>query len=93
MMKNCLELPLEKLHEGTAEFFAEFDKLVEKQNKVINKYTSNSPQYQEVLQELTEQLSKIRFTNKQIEVFCDVCVKRIKLLSNMRMKFFISLVN
>ncbi|RTL12500.1 MAG: RNA polymerase sigma factor RpoD [Neisseriaceae bacterium] len=81
-------IALEKLREGTAEFFAEFDKLVEKQNKVINKYTSNSPQYQEVLQELTEQLSKIRFTNKQIEVFCDVLREAHKVIKQHENEIF-----
>ncbi|TXI98918.1 MAG: RNA polymerase sigma factor RpoD [Neisseriales bacterium] len=81
-------IALEKLREGTAEFFAEFDKLVEKQNKVINKYTSNSPQYQEVLLELTEQLSKIRFTNKQIEVFCDVLREAHKIIKQHENEIF-----
>lgn len=65
-------LALEKLREATAAFFVEFDVLVTKQNQVIGKYTSDSAQYQAVLAELTAQLAKIRFTNKQIEVFCDV---------------------
>ena len=81
-------IALEKLREGTAEFFAEFDKLVEKQNKVINKYTSNSPQYQEILLELTEQLSKIRFTNKQIEVFCDVLREAHKIIKQHENEIF-----
>lgn len=63
---------LEKLRAGTAEFFAEFDKLVDKQNKAIKKYGTNSEQYKAVLIGLTAQLNKIRFTNKQIEIFCDV---------------------
>ena len=70
--ENLSGIALEKLRAGTAEFFVVFDKLVEKQNKVIKRYTSNSPQYEEILVELTEQLNKIRFTNKQIEIFCDV---------------------
>ena len=65
-------IQLEKLRAGTEEFFIEFDKIVEKQNRVIKRYTSESPQYQEVLKELTAQLNKIRFTNKQIEIFCEV---------------------
>ncbi len=63
---------LERLREGTAEFFAEFDKLVDKQNKVIKKYGIDSDQYRVVLSAITEKLHKIRFTNKQIEIFCDV---------------------
>ncbi len=63
---------LEKLRQDTAAFFEEFDKLVEKQNKVLQKHSSESAEYQEILVELTAQLSKIRFTNKQIEVFCDI---------------------
>lgn len=63
---------LEKLRVGTAEFFLDFDKLVEQQNIIIKKYGSESEQYQQILVELTSQLEKIRFTNKQIEVFCEV---------------------
>ncbi|MBX9597646.1 MAG: RNA polymerase sigma factor RpoD [Burkholderiales bacterium] len=81
-------IALEKLREGTAEFFVEFDKLVEKQNKVIKKYTSSSPEYNEVLQELTEQLSTIRFTNKQIEVFCDVLREAHKVIKQHENEIF-----
>lgn len=63
---------LEKLRLATEEFFKEFDVLVDRQNKVIDKYTSESKEYQAVLAELTEKLSQIRFTNRQIEVFCDI---------------------
>lgn len=83
--ENLSGIELEKLRAGTAEFFIVFDKLVEKQNKVIKRYTSSSSQYEEVLVELTEQLNKIRFTNKQIEVFCDVlreAHKQIKYFEN-----------
>lgn len=76
---------LEKLKQRTAEFFENFNKLVDKQNKIIEKYSSNSPQYKEVLALLTEELEKIRFTNKQIEIFCDIlrsAHKEIKLLEN-----------
>ena len=70
--ENISLMQLEKLREGTALFFADFDLLVLKQNAVIAQHTSESTQYQAVLAELTEQLGKIRFTNKQIEVFCDI---------------------
>lgn len=76
---------LERLKQRTAEFFEKFNKLVDKQDKVIAKYGSASSQYKEVLVLLTEELSKIRFTNKQIEIFCDilrVAHKEIKLLEN-----------
>ena len=63
---------LERLKQRTAEFFAEFNRLVEKQNKVIEKFTSDSDEYRDVLIDLTLQLEKVRFTNKQIESFCDL---------------------
>ena len=63
---------LEKLRQDTEEFFKEFDILVDKQNKIIEKYTTESAQYKEILASLTQKLSQIRFTNRQIEVFCDV---------------------
>ncbi|AUR53144.1 RNA polymerase sigma factor RpoD [Aquella oligotrophica] len=65
-------IELEKLRLATEEFFKEFDVLVAKQNKIIDKYTAESPEYQAILAELTEKLSQIRFTNRQIEVFCDI---------------------
>jgi RNA polymerase primary sigma factor len=63
---------LEKLKQKTADFFKDFNKLVEKQNKIIPKYTTNSDEYRAVLADITELLEKIRFTNKQIEAFCDI---------------------
>lgn len=63
---------LEKLREDTALFFAEYDKLVVKQNEIIKQYTCESEQYKDILAQLTAQLGKIRFTNKQIEIFCDI---------------------
>ena len=76
---------LEKLKLKTADFFKDFNKLVDKQNKTIQKFTSDSDQYREVLAELTALLEKIRFTNKQIEAFCDILRnghKEIKVLEN-----------
>lgn len=76
---------LERLKLKTADFFAGFNKLVDKQNKVIEKHGSDSGQYREVLALLTIELEKIRFTNKQIEMFCDILRnshKEIKLLEN-----------
>lgn len=63
---------LEKLKQKTADFFAEFNVLVQKQNKVIQKHTSDSDEYRTVLVDLTLQLERVRFTNKQIEAFCDL---------------------
>lgn len=63
---------LEKLKQKTADFFAEFNVLVQKQNKVIQKHTSDSDEYRAVLVDLTLQLERVRFTNKQIEAFCDL---------------------
>ncbi len=76
---------LERLKKRTADFFKNFNKLVEKQNKVIAKYTSDSEQYSVVLKDITAELEKVRFTNKQIEILCDTlrkAHKEIKILEN-----------
>ncbi|MBP9741831.1 MAG: RNA polymerase sigma factor RpoD [Burkholderiales bacterium] len=76
---------LERLKQKTTEFFGEFSKLVDKQNKIIDKYTMDSDKYKEVLAEITLQLEKVRFTNKQIEAFCDLLRnghREIKVLEN-----------
>ena len=66
---------LEKLKQKTADFFKDYNKLVEKQNKTIKKHTTNSNEYRLVLAEINALLEKIRFTNKQIESFCDILRK------------------
>ena len=63
---------LEKLKQKTADFFKDFNKLVDKQNKIIKKHTTNSDEYRLILTDITALLEKIRFTNKQIEAFCDI---------------------
>jgi RNA polymerase primary sigma factor len=63
---------LEKLKQRTADFFANFNKLVDKQNKIIQKYSTESKQYKEIVAELAQELAKVSFTNKQIEIFCDI---------------------
>ncbi len=75
----------EKLLIKTHEFFKVFNKLVDKQNYIIKKYTTESKQYSDVSEEITVQLEKIRFTNKQIESFCDIlrtAHKEVKVLEN-----------
>lgn len=62
---------LEKLREDTAEFFNEYDQLVIEQNVILSKHSIESAEYKEILVKLTAKLSTIRFTNKQIEIFCD----------------------
>ncbi|MEN9945716.1 MAG: polymerase, sigma-70 subunit, RpoD, partial [Pseudomonadota bacterium] len=74
------EEQLRKLYSQTAEFFAVFDVLVQRQNNIIDQYGSNSVEYKAILEELTEQLSKIRFTNRQIEEFCDVLREAYKII-------------
>ncbi len=63
---------LEKLKQKTADFFKDFNKLVDKQNKIIKKHTTSSDEYRLILTDITALLEKIRFTNKQIEAFCDI---------------------
>lgn len=86
--ENLSGIALEKLREGTAEFFVEYDKLVDKQNKIIKKYGVESEPYKEILVSLTEQLSKIRFTNKQIEIFCDVLRESHKVIKKYENEIF-----
>ena len=79
---------LEKLRQKTADFFKDFNILVDKQNKVVEKYTTNSEQYREVLVGITAQLEKIRFTNKQIEVFCDMLRHAHREIKNLENEIF-----
>lgn len=76
---------LEKLKKKTADYFVGFIKLVDNQNKVIEQYTTNSVEYEEILRLITNELEKVRFTNKQIEGFCDIlrnAYREIKDLEN-----------
>lgn len=79
---------LERLKAKAADFFASFDKLGEKQNEVINKYTVNSKQYSNVLNLLIVELEKIRFTNKQIEMFCEIVRKYHKEIKGLENEIF-----
>jgi len=79
---------LERLKQKTNDFFKEFNRLADKQNKIILKYTSNSEQYREVLALITLHLEKIRFTNKQIEVFCDILRKSHKEIKDLEHEIF-----
>ena len=62
----------ERLLSKTSDFFKIFNKLVDKQNNVIKKYSIDSMQYVDISKEINIQLEKVRFTNKQIEQFCDI---------------------
>lgn len=79
---------LERLIKNTTDFFAIFDKLLEKQNKIIKKYTTDSEQYKEVLAEFTAHLEKVRFTNKQIEIFCDTLRNGHKIIKDLENEIF-----
>ncbi|MDD3266795.1 MAG: RNA polymerase sigma factor RpoD [Burkholderiales bacterium] len=68
---NLSGLELEKLRAEVAEFFEAYNKLVVKQNKIIKDYGVDSDKYTDIATQLVEQLGKIRFTNKQIEAFCN----------------------
>jgi len=79
---------LERLRAKAAEFFTNFNKIVEKQNTVIKKYSSNSKQYQEVLKTILLELEKIRFTNKQIEALCEILRKFHKEIKDLENEIF-----
>ncbi len=80
---------LEKLKQKTAEFFTGFNILVEKQNAIISKFTSDSDEYRAILEEITVQLEKIRFTNKQIEAFCDMLRNSHKEIKDLENEIFV----
>ncbi len=63
---------LERLKAQLAEYFEILAGLAKKQNVALAKYGIGSDQYMKVLVDITAHLSNIRFTNKQIEIFCDV---------------------
>lgn len=79
---------LERLKARAADFFATFDKLVVKQNEVIAKHSVKSKQYEGVLQSLIIELEKIRFTNKQIEIFCEIVRKYHKEIKELENEIF-----
>ncbi len=79
---------LEKLKQRTSEFFKIFNKLIERQNKVLQKHSSNSNEYREVMDEIAKELEKIRFTNKQIEIFCDILRKGYKEIKDLENEIF-----
>ncbi len=66
------EEEIQKLRLQASKYFLIFEKLVTKQNQVVKQYGIESSQYKKVLSLLVSELEKIRFTNKQIEIFCEI---------------------
>jgi RNA polymerase primary sigma factor len=79
---------LERLIKKTTDFFVIFNALLEKQNKIIKKYSTESEQYKAILVEFTTNLEKVRFTNKQIEIFCDTLRNGHKVIKNLENEIF-----
>src|SRR6185437_14651419 len=79
---------LERLIKKTTEFFEIFDRLLDKQTKIIKKYSTESEQYKAVLLEFTTHLEKVRFTNKQIEIFCDTLRNGHKVIKELENEIF-----
>jgi RNA polymerase primary sigma factor len=79
---------LERLKRRADDYFKSFDALVDKQNSVIEKHTVNSKQYAQVLELLTKELERIRFTNKQIEIFCEILRKYHKEIKDLESEVF-----
>ncbi len=79
---------LERLKRRADDYFKSFDALVDKQNSVIEKHTVNSKQYAQVLDSLTKELERIRFTNKQIEIFCEILRKYHKEIKDLENEVF-----
>jgi RNA polymerase primary sigma factor len=79
------EEEIQKLKIQADRYFIVFNKLVDNQNSAIKKYGIESEQYKKILESFIAELEKIRFTNKQIEIFCDILrvfYKEIKELEN-----------
>ena len=70
--ENLSAIALEKLINNAKEFFAEYEKLVTKHKAAIKKHGVASDKAKQVVAQIIELLNTIRFTNKQIEVFCDI---------------------
>ena len=70
--ENLSAIALEKLTNNAKEFFTEYESLVNKHNASIKKFGIDSPKVEEITLQIVELLNTIRFTNKQIEVFCDI---------------------
>jgi len=69
---NVSEEQLKRLLENTDNFFVEFNKLINKQAKVLKVDGEASENYQKALSATVEHLEKIRFANKQIEFYCEI---------------------
>lgn len=79
------EEQLAKMVKQAADFFNGFNLVVNKQNAIIEEFGIASEPYKAVEQEVIKELKKIRFTNRQIELFCDILRnthKNIKALEN-----------
>jgi len=79
---------LERLKKRTDEFFVSFNKLVDKQNKILEKHSAESKEYKVVLSNITSELEKVRFTNKQIELFCEILRKFHKRVKDLEHEIF-----
>lgn len=80
---------LELLKQRTDEFFTLFGKLALKQEKIIKKHTSVSEQYKDVTAQITAELSKVRFTNKQTEILCDILREAYREIKSLENEIFI----
>lgn len=79
---------LERLKGKTDAFFKEFRVLVDKQNKIIENYGIDSNQYEKILKQITQKLETIRFTNRQIEIFCNILRNSYKLIKDLENEIF-----
>lgn len=63
---------LEKLQAHATDFFNLYNDLVNRHDEIIKLKGLHSDEYNQILQDIVNHLIKIRFTNKQLEVFCEV---------------------
>ena len=74
---------LARLQELTDKFFVKFIKLEKEQNKILSKFNAESREYGVLLKKIVPELEQVRFTNKQIELFCEILRKYHKRIKDL----------
>ena len=66
------EQDLDQLTIHTSQFFEIYNQLLAQHNDIISNQGINSPEYQDIISKLQDHIIKIRFTNKQLESYCEI---------------------
>lgn len=91
LMEDDALLPkeqLERLKQKAHDFFSEFVKLVDSQNNILTYSSIKDEEYKQVLANIQSQLEKVRFTNKQIEIFCDILRSGFRAIKDLENQIF-----